>query len=262
VNLDPNVQQPMLHDQMEQQTTSEDMAPIDRARAAETARPMDEPMRDDMASDVDVDVAVDQPIVDTSPQFSAIPDLDRNRENGLMSGIGTAVSIGGGVSNFTDDTARSLTSPGGEWNARAVVGTRSIVALEGAYEGSARNIDAAGLDTSSYLVSTGLEGALRLNAPVSIERGLVEPFVFGGLGWQNFNLAGDDTNTSSVEENDNVLTVPVGVGIAGGYGGLHLDGRFTYRYAVGSDMFGPTENGFDENSVSNWSLGAGLGFEF
>ena len=72
----------------------------------------------------------------------------------------------------------------------------------------------------------------------------------------------NEGNTASVDDNDNLMTVPLGVGLMAGYGGFVADARFTYRYAIGSDMLGPTENGFDDNSLSNWSLGGSLGFEF
>lgn len=253
------------------------VAPEDRARAAETTpyapvdeevdaalepvEPMDtaiEPMPD--APDaVSVDVDIDDDDDGMDPRFVAVPDFE---DDDVLTGVGTHVSVGGGVNNFIDDTARSATNPGGEWHARAAVGTRSIIGVEGQYEGGARDIQAAGVGEDAWLVSSALEGAVRLNAPIAFERGIVEPYALGGLGWQNFNIVNHEGNTAAVDDNDNLLTVPLGVGLMAGYDGLVADARFTYRYAVGSDMFGPTENGFDDNSLSNWSLGGSLGFEF
>lgn len=244
-----------------------------RSRAAEQTEASDMGMQADPMlrsdpmivppADTDVSVSVDaDDDLDASPRFVAIPDMDEQRDLGILTGVGTHVSVGGGVNNFIDDTARAATNPGGEWHARAAVGTRSIIGVEGQYEGGARDIEAAGLDEDAWLVSTALEGALRLNAPISIERGIIEPYALGGIGWQNFNIANNDANTASVDDVDNVFTVPVGVGLMAGYGGFVADARFTYRYAAGSDMFGQSDNGFDDNSLSNWSLGGSLGFEF
>src|SRR5687768_12530137 len=47
------------------------------------------------------------------------------RQVGPASGYGIEVSLGGGVTNFTEDDARGLTDVGGSWNLRLSFGTRS-----------------------------------------------------------------------------------------------------------------------------------------
>ncbi|MDP2343610.1 MAG: hypothetical protein Q8O67_21805 [Deltaproteobacteria bacterium] len=145
---------------------------------------------------------------------------------------------------------------GGYWDARVGVGTRSVLGAEAAYVGSARDITAPGLNSDAVLVSNGLEGVARINLPIEPANTgwLIEPFAFGGLGWSRFNISTDNANTSSIDDVNDVMTLPVGLGMALGYGGVTLDARATFRPAVGP--------GFEENSLNAWGLGAALGFEF
>src|SRR4051812_47150904 len=55
----------------------------------------------------------------------------------LRTPMGTSFQLGGGVTNFASQRTRDLTSPGGYWDARAVVGTRTALGLELAYVGNA-----------------------------------------------------------------------------------------------------------------------------
>lgn len=180
--------------------------------------------------------------------------------------FGAAVTVGGGVTNFTQSNLNDATSAGGYWDVRGSLGTRSIVGVEAAYHGNSRDIAAIGLRDETFLVGNGLEGALRLNAPLTFEQNdvavLVEPFAFGGIGWTRYNLFNEGTNTSSVLDQDDVFVLPVGVGIAGSVQGVMLDARFTYRPAFGNDLVGSATGAFDNDSLSDWSLGAHVGFEF
>ena len=63
-------------------------------------------------------------------------------------------------------------------------GSRSPIAIEAAYVGSAQGINALGLDTDALLVGQGAEGNLRLN--LTTRR--VQPYLFGGIGWTRYNL--------------------------------------------------------------------------
>jgi hypothetical protein len=174
-----------------------------------------------------------------------------------LSGIGTQLGLGGGVTNFGSTALRDATDVGGAWNLRLSIGTRSIVGLEGAYVGTAQQMNpVVGLDPDSVLVGNGAEGALRINAPLVIPGGLVEPFVFGGVGWTHFSVVNDSFNTSFIRENDNILTIPFGGGLAASYRGFMADARFTYRLAYDDEMFG------SGNDMRNWIVSANIGAEF
>ncbi len=212
--------------------------------------------------DVDVDVTTEKPEVvkvveDTNPIL-----IGEDAPN-IVSGVGTMIQLGGGVQNFTR-AARETTNPGGMWDLRAVLGSRSILAAEAGYHGSAQDINAPGLDTGTFLMSNGLEGALRLQAPIPAgETALILPYAFGGVGGQFYNLVNDNgNNTSSIEDGDVVMDLPVGVGLSAGFGGVTLDGRYTYRHTMGNELLGDDLYGTSSAALNNWSLGANLGFEF
>jgi hypothetical protein len=139
-----------------------------------------------------------------------------------------------------------------------VAGTREYVGLEAAYIGSAQSISALGLSNDAVLVSNGAEGALRLNLPLVSRTGaLLEPFVFGGLGWSRFHVARTSVNTSDIATDDDIMTVPYGGGLAFASHGFMADARFTYRSTFYNDLL-RTSGG----KLDNWSAGAQLGFEF
>ena len=100
--------------------------------------------------------------------------------------------------------------------------------------GSARGIDALGLQSNALLVSNGVEGALRLNVPVVMRRAqLLEPFGF--VGRRVVALPGDEhqhVNTSDLAGDDDVMAVPVGGGLEYAIGRFMADARFTYRATV------------------------------
>lgn len=201
-----------------------------------------------------------------TPVPGPIEQIDRAISDAPFTNFGASVLVGGGVTNFTQSNLTDSTSVGGYWDVRGSLGTRSILGLEAAYHGNSRDIQAIGLREETFLVGNGLEGAIRVNAPLTFEQNnldvLVEPFAFGGVGWTRYNLFNEGTNTSSVLDQDDVFVVPLGVGIAGSVEGVMLDARFTYRPAFGSDLVGSATGAFETDSLSDWSLGANLGFEF
>ncbi len=170
-------------------------------------------------------------------------------------GGGTEVALGGGVMNFSGSTARSMTGVAGSWNLRLATGTQSLFGLEAAYLGSAQTVDAAGLDPKSTLLGNGVEAVLRLNAPVPFERGMVTPFLLGGLGWSHLSVVNDTFNNSTVSESDNVGMIPLGVGVSVTYAGFVADARFTYRLAFDNELFGNA-------SLNTWALTANIGHLF
>lgn len=192
-------------------------------------------------------------------------------EGALFTPLGAGMLVTGGYKNFVEPGVTDTLTPGGYWDIRGILGTRSFVGLEAAYHGSAQDVEAIGLQEQSYVVSNGVEGAIRLNAPITQAMFpqanlqapvLFEPFAFGGVGWQRYTLVNEGENTSSVASDDDILTVPFGAGLAVSIAGLHLDGRVTYRHALYSGLLGSATSSFADTSLNSWSVGGGLGFEF
>jgi hypothetical protein len=171
--------------------------------------------------------------------------------------LGAGLLLGGGFEDFTHSQARSMTGGAGTWNARGVVGTRQYVGVEGAYVGAARSIEALGVGSNALLVSNGLEGAIRLNVPIMMRRAqLLEPFGFVGLGWQHYSVTNTNVNTSDLAKNDDVMTVPVGGGLAYAIGRFMADARVTYRPTYYSDLMRAG------GSLSSWGVGGQVGVSF
>lgn len=168
------------------------------------------------------------------------------------SDIGIGFTGGAAVTGFTDSAAQSFTDPGVGWDVRVGIGTRFVLGGEVAYLGTAQGIDAVGMDDDIFLMSNGAEGVARLN----ILPGMVQPYVFAGIGWRNYRLVNGDFNNSSVENSDNIGHVPVGGGITLRILGLLVDARGTFRPAFDSDMMG------EEVGLHTWSGELHAGFEF
>jgi hypothetical protein len=181
-------------------------------------------------------------------------------EQHLQTRYGVSVQGGGGVSYFMHSAENNLTDVGGNWEVRAVFGTRMIPALEAAYVGSSRSVN-SGVVSGSTLAGNGAEGAFRLNAPFLVNETLIEPFGFVGVGWSHYyltSLAGQFVTVRS----DDVGTIPMGGGLAIGYHGFIAEARFTYRPTWGQDsnfVLGTNGRNFD---LDTWNVGAMIGFEF
>ena len=147
--------------------------------------------------------------------------------------LGLAFMVGGGYEDFANNEMRDWTNPGGAWNFRFVAGTRLIIGVEGAYVGSARGFQSLGVTANNpTLISNGVEGNLRLNAPITKGNSLFEPYAIAGVGWAQYHISNYNSNTQALSDfsatNDNVLTVPLGAGFTYGYKALMLDVRGTY----------------------------------
>jgi hypothetical protein len=179
---------------------------------------------------------------------------ERRAEWEPASRIGAAVLLGGGYGNFVEQGIRDQTGGIGSWHLRVVSGTRQLVGLELAYVGGINDVTGPGLGDDEFLMRNGIEGSLRLNAPIVSEATMVAPFAFAGLGWQRFSLvnAGPDV---TIGTRDDVLTVPLGAGVALGFRGLMLDARFTYRPTYNDDLFGALD-------MHTWGVTGSLGGEF
>jgi hypothetical protein len=171
--------------------------------------------------------------------------------------VGAGVLLGGGYEDFTNNDLQAQTGGGGSWTARLVAGTRQFVGLEAAYVGAARNINTLGLSDNSNLVSNGVEGALRVNVPITRGISLIEPFGFIGVGWNHYNVTNSAVNTSDLNDRDDVLTMPYGGGLAFGYGMFMADARFTYRQSYMNDLLRTTDG-----KLNTWGLSGQVGVEF
>jgi hypothetical protein len=177
--------------------------------------------------------------------------------------IGVGVLVGGGIQDFTNSYLNSITDIGGTWTARAIVGTRLPVAVEGSYLGSAQSIHMVGLGGSPLLLSNGLEGDLRFN----LSTHMLQPYLFAGVGWRRFNVIDATFNFTGMHNQKDVLESPLGGGIALLSNGFMLDARFDFR-PTWFDNFFPTPaqvagfNTIQTVSMTNWNIALRLGFEF
>jgi len=186
------------------------------------------------------------------PTFSATPPPSHEHYEGVPGGL--AFSVGGGVDDFSKSAARAMTSMGGSWTARLTFGTRSYIAGEASYIGSAQNTQPILNANSRTLYGNGAQGALRLNALTTY---WAQPFAYGGAAWRHYSL-------SSGGNNSDVLEIPVGIGFATYMQELMLDVRGEYRFAV-ADSGSIPELALGTHSTSaldRWGVTGNLGYVF
>ncbi|HUS29284.1 MAG TPA: hypothetical protein VMZ53_12285 [Kofleriaceae bacterium] len=181
--------------------------------------------------------------------------------------LGIAIAAGAGAGGFTSDALRGSAGLGGDWDVRLTLGTRSPLAIEASYIGSAQRLSALGLENNAVLVGNGAQGALRLNGTIDFP---VQPFIFGGLAWRRYDVTNSAANTSDVAETDDVLEVPAGAGLAGKVSGLIVDVRGEFRYTMNADLvrtgnvdtpvIGVSDNEF--GTMHRWGINANVGYEF
>jgi hypothetical protein len=180
---------------------------------------------------------------------------------GPPSKIGIEAAVGAGAIGFTDSSTRGFTQTGPSWDARLTFGSRSPLAIEAAYIGSAQNISALGLDNDALLLGNGAEGTLRVNLTTM----RVQPYIFGGGGWTRYSVERTSTATSSIRRTDDVITVPMGVGLTARLTrSFFIDARGTYRYAFEDDMLDAASASLGTGSapLQTWNASGRLGFEF
>jgi hypothetical protein len=179
-------------------------------------------------------------------------------------GFGWALMAGGGYQDFTDSTMRSVTNGGATWDARVVGGTHSIIGFEAAYVGSARELSQLGITANNpALVSHGVEGNVRLNAPIRSGASLFEPYAFGGVGYSNLRISNYNSNTgalSSFNSTDNVLNLPVGGGFAYAYKAFIADVRGGWTTTFRNDLLTSDVN--QSGRLNHWNFGGQAGFMF
>jgi len=176
--------------------------------------------------------------------------------------LGLALSIGGGINQFSGREMRDATNMGGTWDARVAFGTRSLIGLEAAYVGSAAPINSLGLSDNALLMSNGVEGLARLNVGTFD----FQPFIVGGVAWQRYSIENSTRNTSDFEDSDDVLAIPFGGGVSTYIGGrashFMVDARFIYRSTFNDNLARPGTANAGGNGLSNWSTTLRLGYEF
>ena len=138
--------------------------------------------------------------------------------------------LGGGVTAFYDTDMTRYVDSGAAWDARLVIGARSRIAMEVAYVGSLQDIDASGMGDAS-LMGTGLEANVRLN----IMPGVATPFMIAGAGWTRYDVL-DAQDAGTMTDGDDVVTLPVGLGLDYRVGSYVIDGRGMLRPTFDNDL--------------------------
>jgi hypothetical protein len=222
----------------------------------------DEKNTQDSTIDVDIDTSRT-----THPPDIYVAPTAQTYDGTFYERYGIAIAAGGGTGGFINEDLRDAADVGGDWGVRLSVGTRSPLAFEGSYIGSAQSIDALGLSNDALLVGNGVQGALRLNATIDLP---IQPFVFAGAAWRRYDLNAD-TNTSDLDDTDNVLETPVGIGISGRASGLMLDLRGEFRPTFNNNLMRdlsieeePLEDVGNDSfaSMHRWGVNASIGYEF
>lgn len=175
----------------------------------------------------------------------------------LLPDWGMSVSVGGGVVGFSEGVLHDYAEPGGTWDARVALGTRRTIGYELAYIGAAQNIDALGLDKNAILLGTTVEANVKANVyKAQFGASAFSPYVLAGAGYKRYDLQAD-TNTSAVKDSDNLLEIPVGIGLNYQYRRAIVDLRGVFRPAFFGDMVEQTDSNMD-----NFTTTLHVGFEF
>jgi hypothetical protein len=180
----------------------------------------------------------------------------------LASVIGVGVTIGGGVSGFTDGLLRDTVDSdvSGAWAARATIGTHIPIGLDISYTGTAVDLQPLGQTGTGQLVGTNVEGAVRWNI---LPHFAVNPYVFAGMGWQRYDVRDADFSLSDarITEDENLVVFPTGIGVAyRDMSGITFEARGTLRWAGDSELIADTSGSFAD--LHTWDATANVGYEF
>lgn len=177
-------------------------------------------------------------------------------EESVLENYRVGAMFGGGLMGFVDSDTRDYATEGGAWEARLAFNNAGVVAIEAAYIGSLQNIDALGLDSDATLLGSGAEANVRVN----VWRGIVQPYVLIGGGWTRYDIRSSSSNTSDIDDVENVITMPMGAGVGYRYQQVLFDLRGTYRAATREDLI--DLGGAASASLDTWSATLKAGFEF
>jgi len=185
----------------------------------------------------------------------------------MSSGIGVSALLGGGVTSFTDQTARGRTSSaGGLWDLRVTLGSHIPLALDISYLGSATNINGLLPGQNGTLIGTTAEGALRYNV---LPHFAWNPYIFAGVGWQRYDITRNNfmPALNGLNQKDDLAEFPMGAGLSFRTGGFVADVRGTFRATTDQNLIlktpttvSPTSNDF--TPMHTWEASAALGYEF
>ncbi len=163
--------------------------------------------------------------------------------------------LGGiGVVGLTGIDARRATGTGATLSVRTHIGTRQTAALELAYFGSLQSINVFGLDPNALLVGNGAQADFRVNLATETW----QPYLIAGFGFRILQVSNADFNTSSVLLHDTIFEVPMGGGLAWRHDGLVLEGRLSYRIALGDQLLGTAGQ---SHGLDSWVANAFVGWE-
>ena len=185
----------------------------------------------------------------------------------LVSRVGVAVTVGGGVERSVSAGTRESVGPASVWEVRAAIATRLLISPELAYIGSTSMIERDG--GRGTLLGTGIEALIRINLS---GLGPLRPYVFTGRALRRYSVRGAARARSpgamyglADHDTDVVVELPLGAGCAIGLGGrLVLDARVALRFTGDAELVvDPTsDDGTRYAAMHTWSATARVGYEF
>lgn len=174
----------------------------------------------------------------------------------------TCLELGGGVADFTDSEVRAYAGTSGAWIVRAVLGARSLIGGDVAYVGSSSAMDQIGLDRDARLLRHGVEANLRLSLPLRRERWTISPYAFAGVGYAHYRIVSDRFATTSFKEDDDVLLMPLGVGLAVSHRRFVVGTRFAFYRTFDAELLRSPAGGTDAHAgLDSWMVLAHVGYE-
>ncbi len=187
--------------------------------------------------------------------LSVAPALGYAQADGEVHGMtyGGYLLVGAGVTDFSKKIERDAYKTGWTWDARLGIGNRHYAGAEVGYVGALWKGEGSNLD----LLANGVEGVIRVQYPWISGATLVEPFVFGGIGWSHLSLR--NAPTGATNTTDNIGVVPFGAGVTFGMSRLLVDVRFTYRPTFNVDF---RSSGGGTADLKTWAVNAAIGWAF
>jgi hypothetical protein len=174
-------------------------------------------------------VASAEEVVTARPDYLSTPQFD--------------VQANGGVANYGRDLSTDVGAAYG-----VIVGFRPLtfMGIEGQYQGTTNGMSPARNRGFDHVTANGVLGDLRFGIPMRLE-----PFVFGGVGWQHFLQSGP---AGIPDRTSNTAVFPVGGGVEARLGSNGIIGaRFTYDIVNDKNILSNATN------ASLWTATANIG---
>ena len=161
-------------------------------------------------------------------------------------GVGLSAMNESGPLGF-DNGVGTVMNPGPAWSLLAGVEILPWLALEARYLGMYDSAKAAVSSSGGFLGSAGT-AVVRLTAPLPY----VHPYVFGGIGYYDFHLAG---SSASVLHSSSQAGIPMGIGIDVPLGyHLSIGVEASYHFQISESFSDVTTNGIDGGDVTRFDL--------